>query len=115
MREVVATLISKSGSLAARVAEPNFDSNAWSEGTIALARDIEGLSGLVSVMSPPACAQVAYANLRASTIELGRGTGLIVSGVADRNRSLLASGAERLAAGRGGLPVAQANLAAVSC
>lgn len=112
---VLASVTGDASSLAARIAAPDFASASWSEATVALARKVELAGGMVSVMSPPACLQGAHASLRSATIELSRASGLIVSAVQQGDSRLLASGAERLAAGRAALPVAQAQFAAANC
>ena len=112
---LVNSIVSETNYLAAHVGAPVFVEPDWRRETIASAKQIELMSGVVSVLSPPSCLVAAHANLRAATFELGVASGLLISAVEQNNLSLLRLAEQRLTASRANLPLVQARVATAEC
>jgi hypothetical protein len=115
MTEVIAGLNNDLAALLGRLAVPEAGNAAWEAPAIALAKRIELTAGFVSIMSPPACLSSAHAMLRASTSEMSRGSGMVVTGVELRDASFFRSATQLLTSGQRALTVVQSQLSAALC
>jgi hypothetical protein len=115
LQGLASSLISQSSSLATSTASPQFESPSWRNATLNAAKEVEGISGAISIISPPACLSQAYGLLRAAGIQVSTASGFIVSSVDASDPELMQQGRERLAAGRAALATVPAALAAASC
>jgi hypothetical protein len=112
---LVSSIVSVTDYLAGQVGAPDFIDTSWRRETIASAKEVEVMSGVVAVLSPPPCLVTAHANLRAATFELGVASGLLVSAIEQNNLSLLRLAEQRLTASRANLPLVQARVASAGC
>ena len=112
---LVSSIVGETDYLAGQVGTPDFIDTTWRRETIASAKEVEVMSGVVAVLSPPPCLVTAHANLRAATFELGVASGLLVSAIEQNNLSLLRLAEQRLTASRVNLPLVQARVASAGC